>query len=363
MREITGMVKRVFQVVQHLAPGGIETMVLDLQRLAGPQMETHIVSLEGTQDAIHRSWPRAAAIGARLHCLDKKPGVQPSLVTQLAALFLRMKPAVVHTHHIGPLLYGGLAARLAGVPRLIHTEHDAWHLALPRRRHLERMALCLVGPRVVAAGMAVAAGLAEAVPSCRPLVMASGVDTARFSPGDRMEARRRLGLPRDARIVGAAGRLELVKGHDLLIEAMRYLPDDVHVAIAGDGSRRATLEEQVRALGLVDRIHFLGHTEDVVGFYRALDVFCQPSRSEGLPLAVLEAQSCGIRVVATNVGGVREALCPVNSVLVAPKDPDVMALTLGIMLDAPAHGSPRGFILANHDLDHLACAYRALLTA
>lgn len=364
------MTQRIVQVVQHLAPGGIEMLVLELQRLAGPGAEFHVVSLEGTPETIGRGWSRAGLLGTRLHALDKQPGIQPALVLSLARLFRRLRPAAVQTHHIGPLIYGGMAARLANIPRIVHTEHDAWHLANPQRRKLQQAALSLIKPQVIAAGRAVAEGLTTAIPSCRPTVIANGVDTNRFRPGDPGTARRRLRLPIAPRIVGTAGRLELVKGHDVLIDAAYRLPSHIHVAIAGDGSRRLRLEKQARDLGIDDRVHFLGLVNDIVTFYHAIDLYCLPSRNEGLPLSLLEAQASAIPAVASNVGSVAEAMCPGASLLVPPEDSRALANAISTAMSALAteaggfpHGDLRGFVKQHHDLAAMASSYRAMITA
>jgi len=116
-------------------------------------------------------------------------------------------------------------------------------------------------------------------------------------------ARRALRLPDSGRLIGSAGRLEPVKGHALLIEALAALPTDVTLVLAGDGSQRPILEALAARLGVAERVHFLGHIDSIVTFYRALDVFCLPSVAEGLPLSVLEAQACGVAAVV--VGGYR----------------------------------------------------------
>ena len=102
----------------------------------------------------------------------------------------------MHTHHVGPLLYGGLAARLAGIRRLVHTEHDAWHLTDPRRRRLQAGLVGLLRPCLVADAALVRDSAEAALPGRRYAVIGNGVDTHRFTPGDRDAARRVLGLPR-----------------------------------------------------------------------------------------------------------------------------------------------------------------------
>ena len=135
------------QVVQELTPGGIQVMVLELERRLRVDFDVHVVSLEGTTAGLRAAWPRVATIGDRLHALGKAPGVGPGTAVRLTRLLRRLRALAVHTHHIGPLLHGGLAARLAGVRRLVHTEHDAWHLDAPNHRRLQRAALAAFRPR------------------------------------------------------------------------------------------------------------------------------------------------------------------------------------------------------------------------
>jgi glycosyltransferase involved in cell wall biosynthesis len=358
------MRRPIVQVVQELAPpGGIQIMVLELERWLSPTLDVHVVSLEGTVERLCATWPRLASLGDRLHGLDKPPRVDRGTVLRLKRLLGEICPIAVHTHHIGPLLYGGLAARLAGVPRLVHTEHDAWHLRSPRRRRLERAALAILRPCLVADAQVVADELLRAVPSSRPRIVPNGIDTACFAPGDQRTARQMLGLPDVACLIGTAGRLEEVKGQDVLIAALAELPYDVTLAIAGDGSCRASLEEQAARLGVGERVHFLGHIENVATFYQALDLFCLPSRAEGLPLSLLEAQACGVPAVVSDVGAVREVMAPDASCAVAPGDSTQLADGIRQMLARTARADPRPFVVERYDVRSMASAYSALLTA
>ena len=356
------MRRAVVQVVQELAPpGGIQVMVLELHRLLAANLDVHVVSIEGTIERLNGAWSRAAALENRLHALDKQPGVDLKVLVRLTHLLREVCPVAVHTHHIGPLLYGGLAARLAGIRRLVHTEHDAWHLAEPRRRRLQRAALAVLRPRLVADAQAVAVALRRAIPEARPLVIPNGIDTSLFLPGDRRMARRALRLPDSGRLIGSAGRLEPVKGHALLIEALAALPTDVTLVLAGDGSQRPILEALAARLGVAERVHFLGHIDSIVTFYRALDVFCLPSVAEGLPLSVLEAQACGVAAVVTDVGGVRDALAPEISLAVPAGDSKQLAAALATLLERPAPADPRPFVVEHRDARRMASAYEALL--
>lgn len=352
--------KTVIQIVQHLRPGGIETMALDLMKFCEQHENALIISLEGQRDAAIRQWPRLRAFDHQLIFLDKKPGIHPLLVLTLRRLFKQLKADVIHSHHIGPLLYGGIAARLAGVRCLLHTEHDAWHLNSPRRCTLLRRLVALLRPSLVADADAVADEISRRLNGQQVRVIRNGIDTARFVPGKKTVARARLKLPEQVHLIGCSGRLEKVKGQRFLIEAMNFLPDDVHLVLAGSGSTENRLRHQVRQLKLDNRVHFLGSIDTMNTFYQALDLFCLPSLNEGLPLSPLEAQACNIPAAVTDVGGARETLCPDSGVLLPPGNAVVIASRLQQMLGDGQRAAPRQFVRQQGDVRLMAKSYANL---
>lgn len=350
------------QVVQHLKPGGIETMVLDLERFAKRDEETLIVSLEGCSQTALESWPRLWPVKDKIIFLDKQPGWDLKLIKKLCALIKKRQVQSVHTHHIGPLIYAGLAARICGVKHRVHTEHDAWHLADKKRRILQSAALAVSAPKLVADAQTVAQSL-EARLGCKSVeVIPNGIDTEKFSPGSSCLARQTLGLPMGRPLIGASGRLEKVKGHRILIEAMTFLPKHMCLAIAGDGSEKEALQQRIKELGLEQRVFLLGRIDDMPTFYRALNVFCLPSFKEGMPLSPLEAQACNVPAVVTNVGGSVEALCKVSGMCVAPGRADLLASGIECVLQRQrfSQRSPRAFVVQNADVRSMVRAYSEL---
>ncbi|MHC8510240.1 MAG: glycosyltransferase [Rhodospirillales bacterium] len=352
----------VVQVVQHLRPGGVETMALDLMIHASAGRDVRIVALEGTAEDSLNAWPRLADTPERLHFMNKKPGLDLFLIFRLARYFKQIGAQAVHTHHIGPLIYGGLAARLAGISAAAHTEHDAWHLESRWRRFVQRLALALVRPVFTASAEAVARAARSALPGHNPKVILNGVDLRRFSPGARPAARLTLGLPTHPFIIGCAARLAAVKRHVDLTDALRRLPANVHLALAGDGPERSALEKRVKAHGLRSRVHFLGAVDDMPAFYRAIDVFCLASENEGMPLAPLEAQASGVPCVLTDAGGAAEALCRETGMLTRPHDPGGLANALALLLARENTGDPRAFVRRHHDFMNTIRAYESLHT-
>lgn len=348
--------KKVIHVVQHLAPGGLETLTLDLLRLAKPDDQVLIVSLEGTKDESIKNWPKLQPYKGQIVFLDKAPGVQFNIILKLIKAFKAIRPDVVHTHHIGPLLYAGYAARVSGVPTRIHTEHDAWHLQDSKRRRLQALALKAAQPTLVADATRVYDQLRNAFSYKNIITIKNGIDCDKFKPMSRTSARTQLNLPLDKTIIGCAGRLEHVKGQDQLIKALTLLPKNTIVAFAGGGSKRKQLEQLANRLNLTGRIIFLGLVEDMTTFYGALDIFCLPSRHEGLPLSTLEAQACNIPTVAMDVGAVDETLCPISGTLV--KKGSITGLANALLEQQRERFlSPRPYILSNFNIVQMVASY------
>lgn len=345
-------------IVQRMAPGGIESIVLDFARL---DPEVLVVSLEGERASLIEAWPLLADLGERLVTLAKPDGIRPGLWPKLADLFRSHATHAIVTHHIGPLVYAGIAAVAAKVSRRIHVEHDGWHYASAKRRLLARLIDRIVAPRRVAVSNVTALQVARAIGANNQTVIPNGIDLNRFRPASRIEARVRFGLPARGWLVGNVGRLETVKGQDVLIDALARLDRHFHIALAGDGSNRAALEQQVRKLGLEDRVHFLGAIAAPEALYPALDLFCLPSRAEGFPRTLIEAQACDLRVIASDVGGVREAVCPSTGVLVAPGDPAALAAALRDAMKSAPGASPRAFVDPAFSNARMIDRYRAVI--
>jgi glycosyltransferase involved in cell wall biosynthesis len=159
----------------------------------------------------------------------------------------------------------------------------------------------------------------------------NGIDSAAFArrPGVRERMRESIGIPLDAPVLGAIGRLESEKRFDLLLEIAAALDTRAFVVIAGDGSLRPALERQAAALGISDRVKLLGLRRDPADVHHAFDVYVQTSEREGIPNALLEAMAVGTAIVATDVGGTRELITDGVHGRLAPRA-DLAALTAAV---------------------------------
>ncbi|NVD06721.1 glycosyltransferase [Vibrio sp. JPW-9-11-11] len=353
--------KLIVHVVQHLAPGGLESLALDMLSFSSSRQRTLLVSLEGNRQQAFDKWPRLEQYRDKILFLNKPSGVSGKTFIQLYRLFRTLRPNVVHTHHIGPILYAGCAARLAQVETRIHTEHDAWHFAKGSHRRIQSFAVQIARPKWVADAELVREQIRQHF-SHPVTVIKNGVDCEKFKPGSKLLARQALGLPTDRTLIGCAGRLEPVKGHAVLLHALAALPDNVSLVLAGAGSQLASLKQLSGNLNIQHRVIFLGLVGEMARFYQSLDLFCLPSLSEGFPLSTLEAQACDIVTIATQVGASEETICPRSGAVVEADNPIALAKAISDKLDSPGSVSPRQFVRQHNDIRTMIRAYDSLAT-
>lgn len=298
---------------------------------------TSIVTLSGRPGRIGeavRPWAN------QLIAVRPTPSVSMLVPVALARTIRRTQPDVVHLHS-GAWYKPALAARLARARVVIYTEHGREHADPTIQRAVDRMAARLTDA-VVAVSDRLRDYLVQRVrvPACRVRTIGNGVDTTFFSPVDTLAGR-----PADAAgaVIGTVGRLEPVKGHDVLIEAFARLVADGMFApppslvICGDGSWRPALMELARARGVAHLVRFAGWTTDPRTYYREFDVFVLPSRSEGTSVSLLEAMSCGVPPVVTSVGSNAAILGPaLAGQVVPPEDPEALAARIADTLGHPA---------------------------
>ncbi len=267
---------------------------------------------------------------------------------KLYRLMRRERPHIVHTHTAKAGLLGRLAARLAGVPVVVHTYHGhvlhgyygpvtTWLLRVMERA-LARWTDCIIAVSDGVKGDLVAYGIA---PSEKITVMHLGFDLQPFldCTVHRGDFRRELGLKNGARLVGMVGRIFPIKNHRLFIDAAARVVAQEPAArfvIVGDGVLRSATEERVRELGLADLVIFTGWRRDLPSIYADLDVLVVSSDNEGTPVSVIEAMASGRPVVGTRVGGLPDLISDgQNGYLVAPRDADGLAAAVLRLLHDP----------------------------
>jgi len=147
---------------------------------------------------------------------------------------------------------------------------------------------------------------------------------------NRQEKKKEFGIDKDCYVIGTVGRLVELKGYPYFVKAaaliIKNFPEKMKFLIVGDGYMSHELKKLAKELGIADKIIFAGQRQDVSEILHILDVFVLPSYYEGLPRSIIEAQACGVAVVATNVGGTPEVVInDKTGILVPPKDEKAIA--------------------------------------
>jgi glycosyltransferase involved in cell wall biosynthesis len=265
------------------------------------------------------AWGEAERLGLTVHSYDLPSAFSRSALAAAGANWrvwrgLRGSAGLAHVH--SPGVYGALrhALRLSGLRSVAHVQIEEepallrWAFASPPDLIIT-CAHFLVGP------------VRQALPEHRRerqriAAVPNAVDTAKFAPGDKAEARRKVGAPAGAPLALMLANLAPHKGQETAIRAVAALKArgvEAHLWLAGTerggaGAYTARLRALAGEAGAADRVHLLGQCRDTPDLLRAADFFLLPSTCEGLPLSVLEAQAAKVPVLAAPTAGVPEVV-------------------------------------------------------
>jgi glycosyltransferase involved in cell wall biosynthesis len=311
--------------------GGAEVRVLDMAKALHGRCPYAVVALAGSP--LHR---RLEAAGLAALPVPYRRG-DPRLLFFLRRAIHWGGYRVVDAHNVQSQFWGHLAAAMAGQSvRRVSTVHSAYRLehagSLKGRAYEAVLRLnAWLGARFIA----ISAGNYDylqtiGVPQARIALIHNSLQAPEASARSRdLPLFQSLGWEEGAYVVTVVARLEPVKGHTYLIEALGRVAGRqprLRCLIVGEGRARAALEAQVREAGLEDRVHFAGFRDDIPELLGASDAFCLPSLSEGLPYALLEACAYRLPLLVTQVGGMAELLAHRHTAyLVPPADPAALA--------------------------------------
>ena len=299
------MKPRVLTLLPSLEVGGIERVSLSLVRALGARFDFTTVAFD--RDGPLRGEFDAA--GSETIILRRRPGVDIAYPPRLARVIRDVRPDLVHCHNETALFYGRFAAGLARVPAVVYTEHDRRFPGRPRLALLNR-ALGRTCRRLVTVSKRLRDELAahEGFDRARIRVIRNGVDGGPFeiSPS-RASVLEEFGLQADTNLVVSVGRLSPEKGLDRIIAAapaISFAVPSARFLIVGGGAERRRLEASADPA----IVRFAGERGDVPRLMTSADLVVIPSRSEGLPLAALEAAAASRATVATDVGALSEVI-------------------------------------------------------
>lgn len=336
---------RILHVIQNLNYGGMERVLSDIVlRCDRGRFESHVLCLQYLG-----RFAAGLDSAASLHVAKRMRHASMLWPAALAEQIKAIAPDVVHSHS-GVWYKVAYAARLAGVKRLVHTEHGR-----ARPDPLVNRVVDHIGARLTNVVVTVSESLATqlerslAIPRNKLVFIPNGVDTDAFVPRpDTGRIRRELGIASHTPIIGSIGRLEPIKGYDVMIDAFTTLRKNGQdrgavLVIAGEGRHRAALEQRVKEYGLDAAVFMPGWRDDVIDMHSAFALFTMSSHSEGTSISLLEAMSAGLPPVVTNVGGNAKVLGDgLRAWVIPPAKPDALAAAWAQLLADPATREGQG---------------------
>lgn len=298
---------RVLFLLTSMPVGGAETLLVNLvRRLDRRRFAPEIVCLK-------EPGPLGEMLAAEMPVHSDLLACKYDLriLPRLMRLMRRPRADAVVTVGAGDkMFWGRVAAHLAGVPVVASALHSTgWPDGVGRlNRLLTGWTDAFIG---VADAHAIHLIQNERFPAAKVNTIYNGVDCDRFAPHDASAMRRELGIAADAPVVGILAALRPEKNHELFLAGAKEIREAIPAAqfiVVGDGPKRPELEQLAAELGIGDAVHFVGSRSDVPALLAACDVVALTSHNEASPVSILEALACGVPVVASNVGSVRETV-------------------------------------------------------
>jgi len=350
---------------RHLYGGALQVVFL-LQGLAKRGGDEHVLACPHGSAIAAAARPHAA----RVHELALGGDADLGSLARLRRLIRAERPDLVHLHsRRGSDLWGGLAARLEGVPavlsrRVDNPEPRAW-VALKYRLYRRVIAISH-GIRHVL--------LAEGLAPERVVCVHSAVDTARYRPGcaDSGWLRREFRLPPGGAVLAMVAQFIPRKGHRVLLDALPAVwaeHPETRVLLFGQGPEHPAIAAEVARRGWAERVRLPGFREDLDRVLPCVDLVVHPAALEGLGVSLLQAAACGVPIVATRAGGIPEVVEDgANGTLVAPGDAAALGAAIARLLSDPAlrerYGAAgRALAIERFSVDAMVAGNRAVYEA
>jgi glycosyltransferase involved in cell wall biosynthesis len=358
---------KVLQLISSGGYYGAENMLLNLcasQEKAGCQNSLLLFYNVHTPNVEFYERARRHGISVRMvHC---KGRADWRAVRQIEEYIREDSIEVVHTHGYKADLYGFLAAWRSNKP-VVATCHN-WvggTAALGIYNHLDRMALKRFDALAAVSDEVAQRLLDSGVPTGKIKTIANGIDVQSFEHGHPLPTLSAIG----GKVVGMVARLDLQKGFEYLLRAVRELCNifyGLKVVIVGEGPDRKAIESMVQEYGLQGNVILAGQQSDMPGVYAAMDIFVLPSLNEGLPMTILEAMAASKPVIATRVGAIPRVITDgENGLLVDLRDTDGLRNAIASLLSDPERCRHMGekaheWVSRNYTSEAMAQKYRQL---
>jgi glycosyltransferase involved in cell wall biosynthesis len=322
---------KVLHIVLSLRVGGLEKVVVNLVRSYKKKIDSKIICLE-EKGELAEELP-----DIEIKSLNKKPGIRLRLIPKIMKEIKESHIQLIHTHNPAPNFYGGLAGFCTKIP-VINTKHGRDDT---RNNILLNKISSFFTKKIVTVSED-AKAVCEKIEKIDPKkvhTIWNGIDINKFYPKSEKEIQFVKKKKGNDIIVGVIARLALEKDHKTLFAAIKILKEKLKppkLLVIGDGPLKNELKNEVKKLGLLENVFFGGNQKNIPNIMKCLDIFALTSETEGIPLTLLEAQSSGLPVVVSDVGGNSEVVVNgYTGFLVEKKRPDLFANKLELLIDDP----------------------------
>ncbi|SOB75151.1 Glycosyltransferase involved in cell wall bisynthesis [Marinobacter sp. LV10R510-11A] len=297
---------RVLHVTFNMGIGGTEQVIRQLiQGMAPEGVESEILCIDGQIGPIGETLQQS---GVPVHKVVRKQGFDWSLIAAIRKRLRAGRFDVVHCHQYTPWFYGWLGA-IGTRARVVFTEHGRFYPDRYRyKAALINPLVALLTPAVIAISEATKEALTkyEFIPGRKIRVIYNGIAPLNRNECEAQRVREELGIPPEAFVVGTVSRLDPVKNQKMMLTAFHAFSEkhpDAYLLMVGDGPDKAMLVALAGQLGISGRTIFTGFLNRPEHHLSAMDVFLLSSHTEGTSMTLLEAMSLGIPAIATRVGG------------------------------------------------------------
>lgn len=298
----------ILYIIWSLGLGGAEQVVINLTKgLDRNKFQPFICCLNNEGEFVDG----VKSLGIKVFALNKIRGIDFSVIPKLVRIIRENNIQIVHTHLWGANFWGRWAAKVAGVPVIIATEHGIQEYRTRLHFFIDRR-LSRFTDKIIFVSDFVREKYWKKISADygKTIVVYNGIDISAFGKrsGD-IFLRKEFGINDSERIISCIGRLAEEKGQAFLIDTLAKLNDGrMKVLMVGTGPLLQRLKSQVNGYKLDDKVIFTGLRKDVPGILDLTDILVLPSKREALPIILLEAMAAGVIVVATKVGGTPEVI-------------------------------------------------------
>lgn len=339
---------KILHIIASPVFGGAERLLLTLSKnIDQKKFDLFLGIFIDQRKENNLMWSYAKKLNLKVDPINCKNPYDLLQILHIYRIVKKHHPDIIHTHGYKTNILGFLVSKLFGIP-IVVTVHGLYPIKTKTNLR-QRLSLMLLKhfDRIIAVSSQMNTVLKSKKVSSKKIINIRNVPPINVEEHSSNigTLREEIGIPSNLKVLGFVGRLEYIKGCDLLIQAVSKIHStnlDFCLVVVGDGPERKSLDLLVRKLGLKKYVYFCGFRNDIKNVFQSLDLYVLPSFNEGIPLAMLEAMSHGVPVVATRVGGIPEVIKDkVNGILVPPRNPEALAEGIMEALSSPEETAKR----------------------